>query len=351
MFDVDIDIAQPKDFIGFFPFERTRVHPFIPLACLRLWRDFDWSFRSTPLVRTGKIERCIEILAHWLATDPKIPGLVDFNGLVGPSALGQALTHWLSKDQRFCHFLKASSSHLFHCKETAEAYFSCVLSKKRQDDFRRKRRQLEALGPVRFVDVDDCDDIHAFVDEFLELEARGWKGKSGTAMIALKDGAKTARALLLEAHRRNRLSILGMRIGNKLVAARSVILTPPGAFGFKRAHDEDGRWARCSPGYLLEIEGIRRLHNDLDRLGAGIEWIDTCSSPDAELSRVFRSEAITIDRHVVAVRARPISLLVRLLPYAISLLTWYRSHRRIYSAFSRKSGSSWHQEGKTTTLL
>ena len=196
MFDVDIDIAKPKDFIGFFPFERTRVHRFIPLPCLRLWRDFDWSFRSTPLIRIGKVERCIETLAHWLGTDPKIPGLIDFNGLVGPSALGQALTHWLSKDQRFCHFLKASNSHLFHCKETAEAYFSCVLSKKRQDDFRRKRRQLEALGPVRFVDVDDCDDIHAFIDEFLELEARGWKGKSGTAMIAFKDGAKTARALL-----------------------------------------------------------------------------------------------------------------------------------------------------------
>ena len=57
-------------------------------------------------------------------------------------------------------------------------------SSRRRSDLRRARRRAEALGPVAAeVVLPSLEDVAAVLDEFYEVEAAGWKGEEGTALV------------------------------------------------------------------------------------------------------------------------------------------------------------------------
>lgn len=55
---------------------------------------------------------------------------------------------------------------------------------KRRADLRRRRRRLEELGTVTFDVHDGGDRLPALLDEGFAVEASGWKGAQGTAIVA-----------------------------------------------------------------------------------------------------------------------------------------------------------------------
>ena len=73
----------------------------------------------------------------------------------------------------------------------------------------------------------------------------------------------------------------------------STFLTPPGAFGFKTAFDED--YARFSPGFLLEREFLGALHR------FGIDWCDSCASANHEIMNRIWCERRQVGRVSIAI--------------------------------------------------
>ncbi|HYH19465.1 MAG TPA: GNAT family N-acetyltransferase [Azospirillum sp.] len=306
--------------IGFFPFERRHLHRFAPLPCLRLWRDpFLYVPRCNPLVRTGAADACCAALLDWLEHAPDSPGLLDLPRLTGDTTFARALECRLAAGQTLRHVRLTQDSHLYRRQADADAYLKTALSGERRQTLRRKRRHLDKLGPVEFTDIGDDGggdgDVDAAIDGLFDLEASGWKGTDGTAIASLGH-REVIRAVLHAAHARGRLSLLGLRVGGRLVAARSAFLAPPGSFVFKIGYDEREPYARSSPGFLLEEEAIRRLHAADARTADGLAWQDTCSAPTSTLFRAMRSDPLPIARHLVAVRGGPAAALLALVPHA-----------------------------------
>ena len=73
----------------------------------------------------------------------------------------------------------------------------------------------------------------------------------------------------------------------------STFLTPPGAFGFKTAFDEE--YARFSPGFLLEREFLGAL----DRFG--IRWCDSCAAEDHSVMNQIWYERRRVGRVSIAI--------------------------------------------------
>jgi hypothetical protein len=73
-------------------------------------------------------------------------------------------------------------------------------------------------------------------------------------------------------------------------------LTPPGAFSFKTAFDED--YARFSPGVLLQIENLALLQRD------GIDWCDSCAAQDHPMIDSLWAGRRAIGRYSVAIGGR-----------------------------------------------
>lgn len=285
--------------IGFFPFERIMLHPFIPLSCLRLWADpFNYvNARCDPLIRKG-CEYCIDVLFDWFKERSGQSDLMNLRGMTDGTSIARSVEVRLSKDMSLSFIQSTIESHLYRRQLNAQSYIDAVLSRKSQQTLRRYERRLRDTGPIEYADVAECSDIGNLVDEFIALEDQGWKGKQGVS-IASYGHKEWVKHLLLDAHDRKRLSLLTMRVGGRLIAARCVLLAKPGSFLFKLTYDEDDLYAKRSPGLLLELEAIRRMHSDAELLGNNIDWLDTCSSPYSPIFSRSRSEALRIHRFVV----------------------------------------------------
>jgi len=120
-----------------------------------------------------------------------------------------------------------------------------------------------------------------WLDEFIALEMGGWKGKERTAFGCKDEHRAWLTQVAKDAASRGRLTMLALRLNGKAIAMRISFLALPGSYAFKIAYDE--LWLKFSPGVLLELENIRRLHAMPE-----VEWMDSLAAPNhALMDRVW----------------------------------------------------------------
>src|SRR6185436_6509952 len=111
------------------------------------------------------------------------------------------------------------------------------------------------------------EDLQRWIDDFLRLEASGWKGKQGTAMSCSEANRRFLGDTFAEAYRRGRLELVGIDLDGKPLARSTGFLAGDGGYAFKPAYDE--AFAKYSPGIISEVARIRNFH-DLP----GVRWMD-----------------------------------------------------------------------------
>jgi hypothetical protein len=117
-------------------------------------------------------------------------------------------------------------------------------------------------------------DIRA-LEQFLALEARGWKGVAGTALARRPGHAAFMRDMCSRFAAAGRLHLESLEVNGRPVAMVCGLVAGPGVFWFKTAYDE--RYSRASPGVQVLIESVEHL----DR-GNTVCWIDTCAASSAD---------------------------------------------------------------------
>jgi hypothetical protein len=123
------------------------------------------------------------------------------------------------------------------------------------------------------------------------------------------------------AFQRGRL-MMSLRLEGRPVALFCDLLAEPWSFVFKLTFDEES--SAFSPGALLELEKIRRLH---DR--PTVRWVDSCNAPGSSLLKHLWDERRLIEALLIAPGPAPGAFIISLLP----LLRWTR-HK--VSAFLRR---------------
>jgi CelD/BcsL family acetyltransferase involved in cellulose biosynthesis len=300
---------------GLFPLERRTQYRGLPMRHLALWR-YRHCFLATPLLRRRHARECLAAFLEWLADDGR--GLAMEWGLVaGDGPFFQVLRSVLNHTHR-ASFLQASFDRaLLRPLGDSQTYIGEALRSKARREFRRQERRLAELGPLEYVQLGTVDDAPRWIDAFLGLEARGWKGRRASALGCSDEGRDFFTRTALEAARRGRLMMLGLYLAGEPIALKCNFLAQEGSFAFKIAYDE--RYARFSPGVLLELENIRRFHAQPE-----LRWMDSCAAADH-----FMVNRLWLDRRrmvtlLTAARRFPGDLLVSALP----MLRWcYRSLR------------------------
>jgi hypothetical protein len=139
-------------------------------------------------------------------------------------------------------------------------------------NFARRRRQLRQTLEAG---IDTADRTAAGLDEaieeFLRLEASGWKGRTGTAMLCRPGHDRFFREVCRGFAEEGRLMFLGLQAEGQVLAFSTALLAGRGLFGFKKAHDE--AFARWLPGTLLDLDVLAWFQEMRD-----LDWLDTCSS-------------------------------------------------------------------------
>ena len=260
-------VRERGELIGLMPvtvmprYGRTRVRH------VENWLHFN-AFFGAPLVRRGRERAFWAGALALLDADGASPAFLHVTTLDGEGPLGTALLA-TRPDAAVVH---RSERALLASTLTRQAYYETHVRKKKRKEIGRLQCRLAELGAVSMNRLSDGDEIDAWIDAFLTLEASGWKGRDGAALANDPATAAFTRAALHGAYSAGRLQMLRLDLDDAPIAMLVNFLTPPGSFSFKIAFDED--YARFSPGVLISLE-------NLDLLGdPAIDWMDSCAAPD-----------------------------------------------------------------------
>lgn len=137
------------------------------------------------------------------------------------------------------------------------------LSQKFRYSLRKRGKQLAALpGGLEYVRVTRREEIDAALDEFMALEAAGWKGKAGTAISCDPRLVAFYRSVSRDLSPSGGVEIDLLRAGGKCIAGQFCLKTGRSLYLMKPAYDET--LSKLGPGHLFVEHILRRCATERD---------------------------------------------------------------------------------------
>jgi CelD/BcsL family acetyltransferase involved in cellulose biosynthesis len=261
------------------PLERQRRFKGFPLRAAATWRHRHCML-GTPLLRAGRAAASLQALFEWLRADEGGAAVLALN-YIPEGAFLHALVDALAAAD-LCALTTDSYNRALLRRERDAEVCLASLSRHERQELRRRERRLGELGKVSHVALRAGDDIVQRVEEFLRLEAAGWKGQEGSALACSDANRRFAHEIFAAAFRRGRLHMAGLDLDGRPLARCTSILAGAGSYAFKTAYDE--QFARFSPGVIAEIDRIRHIHEMPE-----VQWMDSFTAPgNTVLNRLWK---------------------------------------------------------------
>ena len=286
--------TMPRRLVGFFParIETRRyglklpvmlgwTHPFAPLGI--------------PLVEREAVEPVIAAWLAHLAGDTRLPGLLLMPFLPEGGPLAAALQAVLRRGQMQTAKFNRHERALLAPEGNRSTYVERALGPRKYRELRRTVRRLCEAGAVLYTTATDPADIGPAIDDFLELEASGWKGEAGTAAACddeVREFVKTAVGALGAEHK---VAIDRILLDGRPIAASITLRSGDGAWFWKIAYDE--LQARFAPGVMLTALVTEQLAADVD-----VTHTDSCAVADHAVMNRTWSERLPLHDLLIAVR-------------------------------------------------
>ncbi len=256
--------------IGVMPLAAAARYGPLPLRHVTGWAHPN-HFHGAPLVRAGTESLFWSILLGWCDAAPWARTMLHVPRLTADGPLHRALTDVAGERGGDAAVVHREERALLDSALSPADYWDAAVRGKKRKELRRQANRLAEQGAVAFRRWAADDAIEPWIDAFLDLEARGWKGRAGSALASHGDTEAWFRAIVVGAAAAGKLDMRALDLDGRPLAMLVNFLCVPGGFSFKTAFDED--YARFSPGVLLQ-------QANLDLLGdARIAWIDSCAAP------------------------------------------------------------------------
>jgi len=261
-----------------------RFHGCVPFRAVKRWK-FPYPVLTsqvrrmnglgTPLIDPERgVDAAAALLTALAAERSPLHGrlfILDTAGAEGPVSLlireaAQRLGFWL------CSYETWDRGKLV--RNDGQKYERTVSYKSR----RNLRRQMRLLGDAVGgpVEVEDRSTDPACIDEYIALEASGYKSHKGVAMTTVPGEPEYFREMCSRFMASRRLQVLTLQAGSQVIAMQMWIKADEGAFLWKGSYDES--YAQFGPGVLLHTVSIDFFNNETDSA-----WMDSCTGPDHKL--------------------------------------------------------------------
>ena len=256
--------------IGAMPLAPAAHYGRLPLRHVAGWAHHN-HFHGAPLVRAGFEHLFWSVLLGWCDAADWAHTMLHVPRLCEDGPLHRALADVAAMRGGMAIVVHHEERALLESDLTPAAYWDAAVRAKKRKELRRQASRLAEQGPVAFRRWAADEPLAPWIDAFLALEARGWKGRARSAIASQDDTAAWFRAILSGAAEAGRLDMRALDLDGRPLAMLINFLCPPGGFSFKTAFDED--YARFSPGVLLQQANLDLLDD------ARIAWVDSCAAP------------------------------------------------------------------------
>lgn len=281
----------------------------MPLPHWQLWNHPN-SFCAPVLIRSGQEARC------WSALLAALAARTDYGRAAALAIAEQPLDSLPVTTQPLIVVERGWRAAIGEGEALGDYWDRHVRAKKRKE-LRRQAARLAELGTVAVDRLAAGADVSPWVDEFLALEQRGWKGTAQSALAADPGTAAYFREVVMEAQAHGQLLFLALRLDGRAIAMLVTLLDGDAAFSFKTAYDE--AYARYSPGVLIQRDNLAAL------AGLGIRWADSCAAPDHPMIDSIWAQRRAIGTIVLALPGRRNRLIFN--AYRAALSAWRQLKR------------------------
>jgi CelD/BcsL family acetyltransferase involved in cellulose biosynthesis len=280
--------APSGQLVGLFPIERTRTRWGVPIEVVVGWTHA-YAPLGTPLVDRHFLDAAFDAFLDHFGAAGSLPPLLLMPLVTADGVVAQALAGAVRRRDGRSRTFGAHRRALLMTGSGADAYLDASLGRKKRREIARQRRRLGddcgieceiATAPAR---------VAAILDEFLAIEAAGWKGRAGTAARQNPEIHAFMTKAVTDLANEGKTIAAALRQGDRAIAANVVLKSGAGSWGWKIAYDETT--ARSSPGVQILIDVTTRLIDDPD-----IAWCDSCAVPDhSMIDHVWRERLAVED--------------------------------------------------------
>ncbi len=305
-----IEAREGEMAIGLLPVVCQSRHGRLPIGCVANWMH-QHCFFGAPIIRRGhEIAAWRSFLAQ-LDAAPWTRGFLHLQGLDAAGANAAALEALCVEQRRGRLEIHRYDRAMLRSDLTADAYWETQVRSKKRKELRRLQKRLAEMGAVETRLLTNGADLARWCDDFLALEASGWKGQEGTALACKPGDAAFFRAACAAAFDAGRLHMLRIDLDERAIAMLVNFRHGEGAFSFKIAFDET--LGRFSPGVLIEIANLNAVQAD-----SAIGWMDSCAAPDHPMIDSLWAERRTIVQYRIALHGVGVTRMQRSAAFAIA---------------------------------
>ncbi|MFZ1744265.1 MAG: GNAT family N-acetyltransferase [Pontixanthobacter sp.] len=294
--DETIRLAQVRDdsgmLIGILPLALAKNFGRMPIGNISNWNHLQ-NYCGGPLVRAGYEVPFWTALLDLLDNSDWADNFLSLRLMYASGPVRQGLEEAAAVLKRPLHIAQSYERAILASEGGAEAYIGRNVRSKKRKELRRQAKRLGELGDVTFEHLAHDGPVEQWIDQYLELEAAGWKGEGGTALGVDAASETFFREIIIAAHKLHRVDFLRLLLDGRPIAILVNLRSPPAVWSYKITYDES--LARYSPGVLIELETIALVLGDPD-----IEWADSCAKPDHPMINSLWGERQTIEHIVVA---------------------------------------------------
>jgi CelD/BcsL family acetyltransferase involved in cellulose biosynthesis len=232
------------------------------------------AYLATPVIDRGVLDDTLDAMLQRIADDRALPKIVALEAMAGDGATMQALLRVLADRSSAPCLLRESSRPLLASDLGGKQYLEKALSSSSRKKLRQHRRRLAERGLLESSIVTEPVAVREALDEFLQIEASGWKGRQHTALLSHHADAAFARAMISALAVRGDAAIHALYLDRKPVSMQIVLRAGPAAFTWKTAYDE--KLHDVSPGMLLLEDYTAAFLSD-----DSIKFVDSCAFDDS----------------------------------------------------------------------
>jgi hypothetical protein len=278
-----------------FPFSIEKPGFSVGPSIIRVWAN-PFGPLGTPLVdaegAAETIDNMLDALAH---AEARLPGVLVIPDLRLDGRFAQlARAVALARDLPLT-ITNEYQRPMLESQLDGPAYLQSTLSKSHLREMRRQAKLLSAQGTLSYNVARQPEEIRLRMEEFLALEASGWKGRKRSAMVNDRLRAAFAREAITNLAEADAVRIHTLDLDGRAIASMVVFIMAGEAYTWKTAYDE--RYAKFSPGKLLMAD-LTEWHLD----DANIERTDSCAAPDHPIMSRFWMEREAMGTLVIGLK-------------------------------------------------
>lgn len=232
------------------------------------------AYLSTPVIDRDCLDGVLDAMLTHIAADASLPKIVALDAMGADTATMQALSRVLEARGTAPCVLSRSMRPQLASDRDGKAYLEKAISSASRKKLRQHRRRLADKGALQSSVLTGADAVRHGFEDFLALEAAGWKGRQGTALLCHPDDARFARAMIAALAALGEASIHMLTLDDRPASMQVVLRSGTAAFTWKTAYDEALR--DVSPGMLLLEDYTAALLAD-----DGIAYVDSCAFDDS----------------------------------------------------------------------